>query len=186
MGRKLIGYYPEPLKEFDEIRRISETEQLEIEELEAAQERLLDDQFVTTGTETGLKRWEGILGIMPKVTESLEDRRFAILSKLSQELPYSMGMLRRQMDSLCGNAGYTLELRNKEYLLVVRIALTSRNSCSDVDDMLKRIVPANMVIDLSLLYNRHLMLEPFTHGQLKKYTHYGLRNEVTLNARDNG
>ncbi len=183
MERKLIDYYPQILREFEEIRMLSGTEQKEMEQLEETQSALLADQFVTTATENGISRWENILGILPKATLSLDDRRFAILSRLSQELPYSMGMLRRQMDALCGEGKYTLELRNKVYTLIVRIALVSRNSYDNVDSLLKRIVPANMIIDLSLLYNRHVMLKICTHGQLKQYTHYGIRNEVELIGR---
>jgi len=185
MERKLIDYYPDLFQEFREIKVLSETEQREVELLEKAQEWLLADQYITTSTETGIARWEKILGILPKISMSLEDRRFAILTRLSQELPYSMGMLRRQMDSLCGAGKYTIELRNQEYLLIVRIALLSRNSYGDVSDMLRNIVPANIVIDLSLLYNRHNMLKTFTHRQLNAFTHYGIRNEVKLIGRSN-
>ena len=185
MERNLFEYYPEPLREFKEIRVLSDTEQEEVEQLEKAQKALLADQFVTTATENGISRWEAILGTQPRVTASLDERKFAILTRLSQELPYSMGMLRRQMNFLCGEEGYSLELKNQEYLLIVRIALVSRNSYKDVARLLKRIVPANLAIDLSLLYNRYSMVKVFTHRQLKAYSHDGIRNEVELIGREN-
>jgi len=43
---------------------------------------------------------------------------------------------------------------------------------------LQRVIPANMIIDLRLIYNQHLTLKQFTHAHLQTYTHNQLRNEV--------
>ena len=44
--------------------------------------------------------------------------------------------------------------------------------------MLNRVVPANMVIDLDLLYNQHSDFDGLTHEELSVYTHQQLRDEV--------
>ena len=46
--------------------------------------------------------------------------------------------------------------------------------------MLKETVPANMVLDLSLLYNQHKTLKQFTHRQLSAFTGKQIRNEVLI------
>lgn len=179
----MIDYYPAMLKEFQEIKVISSTEQQEVDYLWDAHQKALGDQFVTTASKNGMKRWERILGIVPKATTPMEDRRFHILARLSEELPYSMGMLRKQIEMLCGKDGYSIELKNDRYTLIVRVALSVRNNYEDVNKMLCRIVPANMIIDLSLLYNQHKIFACLSHGQLKRYTHYSMRNEVINNAK---
>ena len=185
MERKLLDYYPDFLKEFRDIREITETEQPEFDILWNRERDLLDDQFPSTATEKGIQRWEKILGITPKATVSLDDRRFLVLTRLAEELPYTMRMLRRQMASLCGEKGYTLLLKNEVYTLVVRVGLTAKNSYNDVDSLLKRILPANMVIDLSLLYNQHFKVGRLTHGPLHKFSHYEIRNEVIVDGDEN-
>lgn len=178
MGRKLVDYYPEVLKGFLEYQVLTESEQEEIEKLWEAHQDLLADQFVTTATENGVKRWEKILNIMPKGTAAIEERKFFILSRLAEELPYTMRRIRQQMEALCGRQEFDITLKNEEYLLIVRVALTARSSYDDVNAMLRRIVPANMIVDLSLMYNRHGRLGRFTYGQLTEWTQYQLRNEV--------
>lgn len=182
MDRQLLDYFPQILKEFREVQAIAGTEQPEAEQMWDALQAVLNDQFVLDATENGVRRWEGILKIIPKATASLYDRRFLILARLSEELPYSLRMLMRQMESLCGKTGYTIQRKNKEYTLVVRIALTARSNYDDVNNMLQRMIPANMIIDLSLLYNQHKTLGSFTHRQLSAYTHNQLRNEVLVNG----
>ena len=78
--------------------------------------------------------------------------------------------------ALCGD-DYTCELINNEYKLVVRLALSVRKQYNEVDSLLRKVVPANLIIDLSLLWNQYLILEPFTHEELEEYLHSELREE---------
>lgn len=178
MERKLIDYYPEALKEFVEFQVLTDSEQREIEQLWNAGESVLADQFVSTATEAGLSRWEGILNIVPKGTSTMEERRFLILTRLQEALPYTMRMLKRQLEALCGNQGYLILLKNNEYTLIIRVSLTVKSAFSDVRSLLERVVPANMVVDISLLYNQHITVGRFRHNQLKSFSHNKIRNEV--------
>jgi hypothetical protein len=144
----------------------------------SAIEDAINDQFVNDATENGVARWESILEIVPKGTETLEVRKFRIISRLNEQLPYTYGKLKQQLKTLCGEDGYALELLNNEYKLIVRVELTVKGKFNEVGSLLNRTVPANMIIDLSLIYNQHSLLSSFTHNQLSNYTHYKLRNEV--------
>ena len=89
------------------------------------------------------------------------------------------------MAVICGNdeskgPNYSVKLDANNYVLTVRVALTSKNVLSDVAKLLDRVVPSNLLIDLSLLYNQ---LSKFTHEELKKYTHIQLREEVFEEGR---
>lgn len=174
----ISNYIPKILQEFKEFKTIANTENLEIKLLWEALEDLFNDQFVNDATETGVKRWESILKIVPKGTDSLDFRKFRIITRLNERLPYTYRLLDQQLTTLCGKDGYYLELKNKEYTLIVKLALTAKSNFDDVGNLLDRIVPANIVIDLTLLYNQQSTLSKYTHKQLGQYTHNKLRNEV--------
>jgi len=88
-------------------------------------------------------------------------------------------MLKRMLTTLTGSAdGYAVELLPNIYTLNVKLALTSKNAFNSVADMLNRVIPANLIFNVLIMYNQHITLQPFTHQQLHKYTHYGIRNEV--------
>lgn len=178
MDRELIDYLPDFLKEFREFKELMRAEQPEIELLWNYIDKVLNDYFIEDARESGIKRFETILSIKPKDTDSLEDRRFRIMARWNEQLPYTMNVLRMQLEKLCGADGYKVELKNNEYTLIVRVALVAKNNYNDVKSYLERMTPANMVIDLSLLYNQYKNFKDYTYKQLKTKTYKQLREEA--------
>lgn len=177
--RNLIDYLPEFLKDVKEHKAIlTLAEQPEMVDLFDAVDNALNDQFIVDATENGVLRWEKILNIVPKATATLDERKFTILTKMNEQSPYTMTTLKQKLSSLCGEDGYDVELDANNYILKVKIALEQSSNFMAVGELLKRIVPANMVIDLTLKYNKNQSFTDKTHKDLSVYTHYQLRNEV--------
>lgn len=103
MDRKLINYLPYVVRDYAEFKGISEAEQPEFESAWGSSDDLLNNQFISTAGNLGLSRWEKILGITTKGTDTLEDRRFRILTRLNEELPYTLPQLRNILETLCGS-----------------------------------------------------------------------------------
>lgn len=180
MDRNLLDYIPQVLKKVRELKLTFQSEQVEVEKLWGALEKALKDQFVVDATEYGVSRWEKILAIAPKATETLDTRKFRILTRLREQLPHTCTTLKQQLKALCGSDGYSLTLKNEIYTLEVKVNLIAKSNFDDVAALLHRVVPANMAIDLKLIYNPHATLSPFTHGQLQAFTHNRLRSEVLV------
>ena len=178
----LISYQSKIIQEIREFKVLSEIENSKLECVWQAVEDAINDQFATSLTDNGCKRWENIMEINAKDTDDLDFRRFRILSKLNEQLPYTYRMLEIQLQTLCGDNGYKMILRNNEYTLVVKIALASKNKYSDVESTLRKYVPANIVLDVSLMYNTHEIISQFTYEQLTQFTHEQLREEVLING----
>lgn len=179
--KHLIEYIPHIIRDVQEYKALLiDGEQPQITLLWNGLENALNDQFISDATEYGIKRWEKILGIYPKATATLEERKFTVLARINEELPFTMTMLKAKLEILCGaeGEGYVVSLIPDEYKLIVKVALVAVSNYQDVADLLDRIVPANMIIELSIIYNRYSVLANFTHGHLAAYTHYQLRNEV--------
>ncbi len=122
-----------------------------------------------------------MLKIVPKVTDTLEDRKFRVLARYNSSIPYTYEHLLEQLTILCGEDGFTCELFNDEYRIKIRVELFVKVMYDEVEKMLARILPANIVTDLSLRYNQHMTLKRFTHGELGVFTHDFLRNEYMGN-----
>ena len=186
MGRKLINYLPEVLRNYREFQKIFEAEEPEFENSQNELSKVLKDFFVEDASERGVRRWEKVLKITPKATDSLEDRKFKILSKLVKRLPYTHRRLEQLLEALCGEDGYLLEIvedfvngiRLYNYTVKVRVALTRKNMFDDVKILLQEVIPANHIIDLSLLYNQHFTVGQYKHGELSTWTHNYIRNGV--------
>lgn len=174
----LLEYLPGVLREVKELKALTAAENTETVKLWEELENVLDDQFVNEFTLNGVKRWERILGIKALDTDTLSDRKFRILSRLNEQLPYTYKNLDAQLALLCGANGYKLILDNSAYALTVKVALTAKKKFTEVGNLLDRVVPCNIVISLLLMYNQHKTIQQFTHRQLKEFTHKQLREDV--------
>ena len=176
--RKLIDYLPHFMQTYREMVTITDTEQVEIDRLWMDVENAFADQFIQEATENGVKRWESMLLISPKNTDTLDERKFHILTKLNQELPYTMRKLEQVLTTRCGAGNYSVEISPEEYHIEVKLALTNKNNYQDVEKLLKKMIPANMTTHVQIMYNTNRVLKQFTHAQLSAYTHDQLRKEV--------
>lgn len=178
LDRKLIDYLPPVLQQTREMQAVMEGEQPAVAGLWDAWKTVLDALFVRYANEQGLARWERMLGIRPRGTDSMEVRRVAVLARLNEQLPFTERTLRLMLDAVCGPGGYTLEIIYREYRVFVRVHLWEKRAMDEAAALLGRVVPANMVIDLGLRYNTHRMLRPRLHRMLRGTTHRALREEV--------
>ena len=178
MDRQLIEYLPEYLREYREMKIICNVEQGMFRDLWDALDRVWNNQFIESLDEEGCRRWEKILKIQNKSNYSIADRRSKISGRVTEQRPYTMRSLERMLDVLCGQGNYLLKLEGLH--LTIRIGLSSQNMYDDIYKLLKRILPANIVLTYTLLYNRHSLYTKHTYQQLSQYTHRQLREDVKL------
>ena len=178
MQRKLIDYLPSVLKELEEFKQIMTVEQKQSDDLWDVIYTILDEAFVDTAEGVGLKRWESILNIIPLNTDSVEVRRMRIHGRMLEDAPYTWNNFKQMLSGLCGVDGYTLQLKSKEYTLVIKVALTSKKVKDEVAKMADRVVPANLILDIDLMYNTYEMLKQITWEQATEKTYQKLRDEV--------
>ncbi|WP_418927006.1 putative phage tail protein [Dysosmobacter sp.] len=175
---ELLDYLPDFMAGLKEMQELTKAEQPEIAAAIRAVRTAPDEFFITTLSPAGAKRWEEMLALPVQESAPIADRRFRILTKATEQRPFTLRRLKELMTTLCGEDGFTVAMVGSTFTLTVRVMLKVRQNYDDVETLLNRIVPENLVLDLSLMYNQHQTLAAFTHAQLAAYTHYFLRNEV--------
>lgn len=174
----LLDYLPQFMQDMKEIKVLLSAEDMDIEALKVDVENVFKDQYFLESTENGLKHYEEMLGIVPKLTDSIETRRFRLLARFNEQLPYTEITIKRQLEILCGKDGCSFEVIFNEYRVIVKIALISKVMFDEAKKLLERVLPANLILDLDLMYNQHLTLEKLTHKEMNKFKHIDLREEV--------
>ncbi|MCL1866299.1 MAG: YmfQ family protein [Oscillospiraceae bacterium] len=149
----LIGYLPAIVTEIAEFQYLLKAQGVELKGVFDGISRVLDQQFVESSSEYGVGRWESILGISPKESLSLDERKFTVFTRLNEKLPYTMRTLREKLEILCGKNNFEVELINDAFTLNVSVALSARSNFNDVKDILEKLVPANLVVNMRLMYN---------------------------------
>lgn len=174
---KLLGYLPPYLQKYRELIAITNAECLESEAVKASIDLVLSESFVDTLDEYGCERWERMLKIVIKPTDTLELRRFHILSKLLEDLPYTMRRLHEVLTRLCGEKYYNVILKHDEYFIQIWIEIESMEKREIVLETVNRMIPANLILDVQINYRTHGWIKDnkLTHGALQQYTHSGIR-----------
>lgn len=186
----LLKHYPDRWRELKEIKAIVDTDTVPyvdddgvvhdthtLQHLYDCMEQELENSLIspygdTSGAdEETCKRWEKMLGVVPDVEATLDDRIFAINLKLFQTAPYSINKIQHILDSLLGKGETTLirDVEGKTLMAVVR--LSTRFKTESVREMLDNMIPANMKLTMKIDYTTYDDMEKYTHDELSQYTH---------------
>lgn len=146
---KLIEYLPLFLRDFREYKEIFNVEDKEIEKLQLQVENILKEVIVNTAQSYGLDRYEKIYGIQNNTTD-VETRRFTILSKINNRLPYSLNWLINKLNNTVGKDNYILEVDNNNYKVTLQIAALFNDIALLLNKDLREQLPANLIIEIVL------------------------------------
>ena len=181
---KLIGYLPEILQDIRDLQELTAAEDPEFggdSKITGVFEQIdieVNNCFIDTLDSYGCARWESMLAITAKDTDTLDLRRMRIKAALNGDTPYTMRSLENKLKALCGEGNYVVSYANDAYTLSVDIALRAKDQYEYIKNLLYEIVPANIIITVKLLYNTHILLRKYKHSELAQYTHKQIREEV--------
>lgn len=174
----ILEHWPPILQQIREFQEIAKVENPYLTWLWNKIEEILDNQFIVTANEEGLSRYENMLSLDVPATDTIETRRFRLLTRYQEQVPYTYKVLIQLLDSLLGEGKYIIERDAADKTLTVKIELTVKGQFDAVEEMLERIVPQNVVLLVELRFNQHYKFESFTHDDLTAYTHKQLREDV--------
>lgn len=142
----LVSYLPNILQTGKEVQAITNAENPEFQSVFDTSELVLNNVFIQTGDMDGIKRYEKILKIKPSENDTLETRRFRVLSRWNDRIPYTWNALLQKLDTLCGKNQYTINLLNAIYTLNLETHLGVFGTIDELNVMLDRIIPCNLII----------------------------------------
>lgn len=175
--RQYKDYLPPEIQKYLEFREIGNTVDSQFNGIFNSEKRLYDNSFISTLDDYGCTRWEKMLHLVKRDSDSIEDRRLRILTKFLNKLPYTEKRLHEMLESLCGKDGFSMIVDIQEEAVFVKIDLGRKNQFEAVKKMLEDVVPLNLWLRVELLYNTHRILMGYTHRELAKYSHRELREE---------
>ncbi|MCI8484713.1 MAG: DUF2313 domain-containing protein [Lachnospiraceae bacterium] len=144
---ELVSYLPPFLKEYEEIHAALTPEDSEFRILWKAADKILANEFIATADESGIERFEKILGIFPSDSDTLESRRARVQSNWFITLPYTMRMLVEKIAVLCGDSDFKItgDLK-KGYTIQIYTELTLFGQAEELRRILDEMMPCNMEV----------------------------------------
>lgn len=135
-------------------KRIAIAENPEFDKITIQLQKWLYNFFPVTADYEGISRWEDFLDLGHGAEgDTLEDRRYRVILKLNERLPYTIPRLYQMLASLCGWEGFTFSLNGPQLSEVqIKIELYSDVLMSTVREMLERVLPLNLHFDCLWYY----------------------------------
>ena len=149
---KLERYYPNVIANADEFRQLSVLENDEFKTIWQANCKWFYNTFVYKADLQGIKRWEDMLNLTSKSTETLEDRRINILIKLNSMLPYTIRRLQQILDIRYGENN-SIATTTKKYELLIDFNDETELVASSMRAILRCIIPANLIFKIIISCN---------------------------------
>lgn len=173
-------YFPTHIQNIDEFEKLIGVFDSTIAACWTIADKELNNEFLTTMDEDACTRQETMLGISYSANDSLDDRRRRIIGYYASDLPYTKKKLDEAIKSMCGEDYYTLEIDTTARTVTVRLAMESENMVDIVQEILDRMIPANMVVSITEAYNRYKKFLEMTWGDLSSYTWYQARAQMDI------
>lgn len=143
---RLLTYLPEEYHDIIDMIELTETETVEIINAETAVQKLLDDKFVVSASEQGVRRRERMLGIQADpTTESIEFRRRRLINRYSTKPPFTRKYLQEQLDALVGAGMTIVSIDSQEFILTVTTNIDDAHVFREVIHTIETVKPANML-----------------------------------------
>ena len=134
------------MQEYREIACALNAEDPEFDLILRLAENALDNEYITTADETGIRRFEKLLGLLPEAEDTLESRRAKVLALWFVSLPYTMRMLIKRLTLMCGADGFEVDTDFSAYYIRVITHFRVYSQLLQLRAVLQEMIPANMVI----------------------------------------
>lgn len=143
---KIELYFPSVLSNAREFIDIANIENPEFKLITDACNKWFLNGFVYDIDKDGAERWEDMLNLTPKVTDTLEQRRQRILAKLNSLLPYTYRRLVEMLNGIYGIGNVKITLDYDNYWLYADIPYSLKSKVQELFTYLRAIIPANLGI----------------------------------------
>jgi hypothetical protein len=146
VDRQLIDYLPHIIRDVREYKAIlNHGEQAEVSFFWNATDAVFDDQFIESSTVNGIKRWEKILGLVPKGTDTLQTRKTKILIELNAQSLYTFRAFKNMLSSLFGD-NFELNTDFTEYEMELTTHIGEIGEVDNLKYLIQSIIPANLIV----------------------------------------
>lgn len=152
-------YWIQIIRNTNEFKQIATAENPEFNGLLDAIYRALKDGFILEATDYGVSRWERLLKLVVTEDMTLEDRKVQILTHLSVKLPYTWRVLKQMLTEYLGDGNFRMSIDNDTQTFHMSLTSGAMSKTNDIDQLLKRVLPENLVIEYDDIPMDYTLLE---------------------------
>lgn len=187
MATNLIEWVHDDIREFRQVQELFKSSNPEFDFIYDVWLKWHENMRPQTSDKDGILRWEDLLDITPLPGETLEDRRFRVISRLNTRLPFTEIQLRKMLDGIVGWDNFELQVKDLELWLY--LTLQTPTTMDTIVDMLISVVPENIIFHAIQRAKMQLNIRVGAMGRSKikaKILPYQIRNMHFTNRSNIG
>lgn len=108
---------------------------------------VLDNTFIMHCDESGISRFEKMLGIYPVPTDTLDSRQSRVLTRWNEVVPYTLKAFISKLTAAQGNGNIQITFLNDQYKIQVVTHLEKHGQQDDLAYLFKTVLPCNLAVE---------------------------------------
>ena len=180
MENRYLYYLPNTVSELQDFQKLGEIEGALLAEAAVAKDTVVNNQWILTAEKSGLLRLARMMGLYGAEMMETEFLRAEILFRWNSRSPYTLFHLQDWLDGCLGADSYTVKVQQEKYLMQLVLELWVKEKKEFLEKHLRKIIPANLMLEVGLNVNTYRKLQVMTHGQMQelkwRYEQIGLED----------
>lgn len=170
-----IRYFPQHVANIEEFKRIAAVYDKKLQVVWDDLSQMQTNKRFDDMDEEECSKWEQMLKIKITGEEILGDRRRNIKGIWASGLPYTARKFKEVLDAMVGPEYYLLDINQANKTLKVDLMLDVIMKDTYIYNLMRAMAPADMIVTVSIVFNRNRAFKGYTNADLKKYTNHELK-----------
>lgn len=180
-----IRYFPQHVANIEEFKRIAAVYDKKLQVVWDDLSQMQTNKRFDDMDEEECSKWEQMLKIKITGEETLGDRRRNIKGIWASGLPYTARKFKEVLDAMVGPEYYLLDINQANKTLKVDLMLDVIMKDTYIYNLMRAMAPADMVVIVSIVFNRNRAFKGYTNADLKKYTNHELKTSTIFKQEFN-
>lgn len=170
-----IRYFPQHVANIEEFKRIAAVYDKKLQVVWDDLSQMQTNKRFDDMDEEECSKWEQMLKIKITGEETLGDRSRNIKGIWASGLPYTARKFKEVLDAMVGPEYYLLDINQANKTLKVDLMLDVIMKDTYIYNLMRAMAPADMIVTVSIVFNRNRAFKGYTNADLKKYTNHELK-----------
>lgn len=180
-----IRYFPQHVANIEEFKRIAAVYDKKLQVVWDDLSQMQTNKRFDDMDEEECSKWEQMLKIKITGEETLGDRRRNIKGIWASGLPYTARKFKEVLDAMVGPKYYLLDINQANKILKVDLMLDVIMKDTCIYNLMRAMAPADMIVTVSIVFNRNRAFKGYTNADLKKYTNHELKTSTIFKQEFN-
>lgn len=180
-----IRYFPQHIANIEEFKRIAVVYDKKLQVVWDDLSQMQTNKRFDNMDEEACSKWEQMLKIKITGEETLGDRRRNIKGIWTSGLPYTARKFKEVLDAMVGPEYYLLDINQANKTLKVDLMLDVIMKDTYIYNLMRAMAPADMIVTVSIVFNRNRAFKGYTNADLKKYTNHELKTSTIFKQEFN-